>query len=997
MLRRLTCRWVVTGAVALAALLACAQPSIGAPASESTTLAPHIATSYDTDVCAMCHRAHSASGTGVWTSAVASDVSGSALLVGTATDGDVGLCYSCHGVDSLGSAIDVQSSFEASSGHSLDPTASAFGPSPKHCSTCHDSHGTARDASNTPYPGLLRAITATGVAVYRGNEYCGTCHTEQPGSSFHGLGVFNQTAHAAKIVPPATGTAIVCDACHDPHGSSVAPTIRTMMETPSVSVATTISANDRTFCFACHDGSTATWTGSATYRAAHASSNATVAIPGTWAPAGSSRRVGECQVCHNPTGSADASGVVIPSQLAEEQPALCYGCHDASGPAASDLATLAYSPTTPGNEVLGLVPAAVESAAYGRLQVYSRESSAASTPVGPRDLDPVTEPGGLGIGDIDGDGVREALVTDAVSTRLAVVSSDSLKGVATRLLSIPLPAVPAALVSVGDVFVDGSGLPEIVTVSAGGDVDVLRYSGGSLVRIASATVGGTPSGLATGDVTGTAGADIAVVTSNGLYILTENGAALTTTGPFGTGSQPSGVAIGDAWNGGGNEVVVSYAGEATDVLTVFDGAGAVRGSGGGALAAGSARGVTVGDIFTGVTPSGTSGAEMIVAYGGGSGGSGVRVIEQAVGGGFGTSFDYSTGAGSNATGLALGDANGDGERDLAVATAGDFTRTTAGVAPAIRVFEQSATHDDLVAGFTLTAGGVEMAGGRPAVVVGDIGAVGPSRHADGAVAHAHEPTESVPSPRHVECSDCHDSHLASSAASSTAALPGALIGARGVLVTNVDSATVNLSGPTTATADYMVCFKCHSRWDPEAPRSIASEVNTRGASFHPVEGPAPATNATGTTLVGGVSVGDKTACNACHGTSLAGAVDGPHTSPDAPLLKSAYFGTAVDDASLLCYDCHRSTVYLTGADDNPAGGTGSGFYNAGATAPKKALHSYHSSMGFGCDSCHVSHGSSDLPYLLRATGFAWSDPAGAVDGECSTACHAGGATHGYTR
>ena len=979
-----------------AAFMATVAVVLSCVATATAVLPPHVAVARDTDVCAMCHRSHTATGDGNWVSSVASETSRSALLVGSSGSGDTGLCYTCHGVDALGSGADVQSSFDASSGHVLDPASSSYGPSPKQCSSCHDSHGSARDASGSPYPSLLRSVTSTGMPVYGTDAYCATCHSVRAASEFPALAVWTQTAHARLIAPPSSGTGIVCSVCHEPHGSPIAPSLRTQLATPAVSVPTTVMANDRSFCVACHEKAAGTWAGGAAYGATHASSVATVPIPGEWPALGASRRVGECLSCHSPMGAADEAGLLVPAMLLSRDPGLCYTCHRQSGPAVSNLASLAYSPSTPGAEVLALFAGTTSPETYGRLQVYARDATAAAMPVGPRELSPVTRNGALAVGDIDGDGVREALVSDASAPRIAVVSSDPLSGVSSRLLTVPSSA---ALVAVGDVFLDGSGLPEVVTVSATGEVHILRYSGGALVTVATASVTGTPTALAVGDVTGTSAGDI-VVTSTGpdsLSVFSENGAALDAgTGPYSTLATPTAVAIGDAQPGGAKlEIVVANSGETSDVVTVFGGNGAKLVSGGGPLPAGSATAVLVGDVLPGVTSGGTSGSEIAVAYATPLGGSGVRVLPQLTGGGFGVPVDCSLGTGANASSLSLGDVDGNGVRELAVALAGEFTRTSASVAPAVTVLSPNGAGDALVvpSSPTYPAGGVQLAGGVARVLVTDIGAVGPSRHAEEAPsAAAHVSTETASVTRHVACSDCHDAHLASVAASSTVQLPGALKGAMGVRPENL-AAGVAFGSPERASADYEVCFKCHSGYSPSATRSIASEVSTRAASYHPVESAlATPTNASGSTLTTATAVGATIRCGSCHGTSIPGAPSGPHVSPDAPLLVRPYFGTDASDSNQLCLTCHRSEVYLTGLDDGVGGR--SGFFGGSA---QNRLHSYHSGLGFACESCHVSHGSTTLPHLLRTDGFSWSDPGGAIDGECSSACHLGGATHGYTR
>lgn len=972
----------------------CAISGLAAPASVTPTLPPHVATTVDTDACAMCHRLHSASGDA--TRVTTSGTSRSALLSLGSGDGDTTLCYVCHGVETLGSGTDIQSSFEATSAHSLNSTESPYGASPKQCSTCHDSHGNARVSTGTPFPALLRTLTSTGTPVYQGNEVCATCHVPRAGNSFEGIAVFNQTAHA-RIAAPVTGTGIVCDACHDPHGSTIAPMIRTQLATPSAPAMVTVSANDRELCLGCHGAALGTWSGPDTYVASHASSTKTVGIPGEWPAAGASRRVGECQVCHNPTGSLDASGVLIPTMLGQTQPALCYSCHRTDGPAKSNLASGAYSPTTPGAELLASFAGEAGPAAYGRFQVYSRLSTAAALPVGPQEVAGVGTPGALAHGDVDGDGARDVVVADSASAHVAVVGADPLRTIGSRVLSVPNTP---AFIAVGDVFVDASELPELVVVSVSGQVDVVRFNGGVLAPVAAGSVTGTPTGLALGDVTGSTeptAADIVITTTDGLWILTEDGPAALTAGasPFATSSTPIGVGVGDVQPGGLRfEIAVANSGGANDAVEVFNGVGTSL-LATGTVPAGVPTAITVGDVLPGISPASTSGDEIALSYAAADGASGVLVFPQSTGGGLVEPVPaVLPGIRKNPTSLSLGDVDGDGVKELAVALAGRFLRTSSSVAPAVTILSPDAAGTALTvpAVPTFPAGGVELAGASPVVLVADIGAIGPSRHAK--VGASHVSTETAVATLHVICSDCHDSHLAAPSASSTANLPGELFGARGVIPTN-GSGTVALSAITTATAEYQVCFKCHADQDPKAAYDLSALVSTTSASSHPVESTlATSTNASGIVLVSGTPT--RLRCTSCHGTSLATpAPRGPHSSPEAPLLVKPALGVTVSDTSLLCYSCHLDTIYLGAAD----GTTGrSGFYDS-AAAPdeKKRLHSYHAGQGLGCGSCHVSHGSTTLPHLLSAQGFSWAGPDATFDGSCTTGCHTGGVAHGYKR
>jgi predicted CXXCH cytochrome family protein len=135
-------------------------------------------------------------------------------------------------------------------------------------------------------------------------------------------------------------------------------------------------------------------------------------------------------------------------------------------------------------------------------------------------------------------------------------------------------------------------------------------------------------------------------------------------------------------------------------------------------------------------------------------------------------------------------------------------------------------------------------------------------------------------------------------------------------------------------------------------------------------------------------------CIDCH--SVAGedpAVAGPHTSNEAPILKSPYLGALPSDADALCYDCHKYTTYydLTSLEDT--GTAASWFYDATA-GPLHGLHVRD--HGFGCASCHASHGSPVNERLVRDTV---TFEVTADGGSCIGPCHVspdGGTTPGVT-
>jgi hypothetical protein len=115
-------------------------------------------------------------------------------------------------------------------------------------------------------------------------------------------------------------------------------------------------------------------------------------------------------------------------------------------------------------------------------------------------------------------------------------------------------------------------------------------------------------------------------------------------------------------------------------------------------------------------------------------------------------------------------------------------------------------------------------------------------------------------------------------------------------------------------------------------------------------------------------------------------------STAAPILDRPYLGTLPDESSVLCYKCHKRTVYATGVADT---GTESLFYDADLVA-NPALHSLHvGTHGFSCATCHVSHGSPTEDRIMR-TDVGYTLNAG-TGGTCDNTCHPSPTTQTYTR
>jgi len=282
------------------------------------------------------------------------------------------------------------------------------------------------------------------------------------------------------------------------------------------------------------------------------------------------------------------------------------------------------------------------------------------------------------------------------------------------------------------------------------------------------------------------------------------------------------------------------------------------------------------------------------------------------------------------------------------------------------------------------------------------------RHKISAYSGLHRVAETradIAASKHVECADCHNPHAAkfgnhSSTSAGTAkgsratTIAGVLTGVPGVSVTawggnwggattyNPSSTTAAL---TTATAEWQVCFKCHSGANANAAAwggtgaaaftDLALEFNPNNASGHPVVSALPVANRlTAAKLKGGWTPGSIMACSDCHSTDST-ASKGPHGSAVKWMLagvnKAWPYTTAAGNGSstgtlfriatystgngtkdgLFCLNCHTIT------------GTNNWHSNTNVTGGE---HGGNAIMA--CASCHVRipHGGK-ISRLLQTT------------------------------
>jgi len=969
---------------------------VAAPALAFGSAAPHVVDADTPEACAMCHRAHTAPGVVERTMPGTWETTGSALVITEPTGaGDTTLCFACHGIDTLGSGTGVQDDFAHASAHVLAPDTSAYGPTPKQCSSCHDAHGAARTPTDEPWQALLRALTSDGTERNTAEEFCATCHFEaRAPSAFRGLTVYRDTAHAG-LTPRAGAAQITCGVCHEPHGSAIAPLIRTRFSPPSAPATVTIASNDRTMCYVCHTlaGAGTAWSGEATYTASsHGSTIATVAPLGEWASRESTRLAGECQSCHNPMGREDGRGGVITALADAEGRELCYRCHDGQT-AATDFKAMAVPTDLAGDEVVVAYDPLVLPHAYSSLHVWTPANTPAPRALeGPRRYvpsAPEARSGSVAVayGGIDGDaaaGEHDLVVADpSVGSpgRVHVYRYNLLDGIAATSYSLE---ATASLLTAGDFLLDASGRPEAAVVSVDADgASTLRFYRHDGTTLTSALATSFPLGYdATGIAGGTLGLGIApdqlVVTARSaaatdspwaVYVVSQADTATVAVTSFETlHPEPRGPSIGPVLAGGAAGIAVADAGAATPSISVYApaSADAVPEATRAVFGTVGARAwdTVIGPFMAGSVPG------VAVAVRNESGMNAVTIFETGATG-LGARVDVETGMGVASAALAAGDVNGDGVAEIAIANAGTFSRTPGvSVPPSLQTLVRDGA--TFVINETAPAGGVELAGTTPGIVVADLGPVGRSRHPASAVAGAHVSGEQGAFPRHVECVDCHNVHVADGSAAVAPVAYGVLKGSSGY-----DPVTGTLK--PRVDYEYETCFKCHgpATWGG-SPRDVAAEFDSvaLGGSAHPVTGDHPASGA-------------RIYCVDCHGNASASQPIGPHTSPASPLLKASVIGIEPGDAGMLCYRCHASGVYRDGTDGSPQV---SRFYDATSGAQ---LHARHvDEFRLSCQTCHTNHGSVNR-YLIRSD-VDWVDAA-PNGGACYTSCHLGSTANAYSR
>lgn len=270
----------------------------------------------------------------------------------------------------------------------------------------------------------------------------------------------------------------------------------------------------------------------------------------------------------------------------------------------------------------------------------------------------------------------------------------------------------------------------------------------------------------------------------------------------------------------------------------------------------------------------------------------------------------------------------------------------------------------------------------------------PYRHPVTIYQNLHEPNEN-PSimPRHVECQDCHNSHMVRPQLATAPNVTGALQNVQGVTAAGATIENANF--------EYEVCFRCHAdnanvpspsiRRQIEQP-NLRLKFQTGNPSMHPVVG--PGRNNFVPSLIPPWSISSRLYCTDCHasdsgpGAGGTGA-KGPHGSTWPYILEREY-RTAdnvmeSEQAYALCYKCHDRQRIL-----NDMLFVEHRRHVVGANTPCSVCHDPHgisATQGTSMNNSHLINFDTSIVQRDPVTGILRFEDLGTNSGRCYLECH----------
>jgi predicted CXXCH cytochrome family protein len=258
----------------------------------------------------------------------------------------------------------------------------------------------------------------------------------------------------------------------------------------------------------------------------------------------------------------------------------------------------------------------------------------------------------------------------------------------------------------------------------------------------------------------------------------------------------------------------------------------------------------------------------------------------------------------------------------------------------------------------------------------------------------HDPDEdALTMPRHVECQDCHNPHMASAGSAPAPGISPVQAGVRGITDAGarVDQADY----------EYETCFSCHSDNANVPPPVISRQIlqpnirlkfNLSNPSSHPVVGPGH--NPDVPSLILPWTETSLVKCTDCHASDSGpgaggGGAAGPHGSV-WPFLLEREYRTA--DKSMesyqsyaMCYKCHDRESIL-----NDETFKGHKLHVVDQRTPCSVCHDPHgisSTQGTEMNNTHLINFDTTLVTPEPAGGRLEFEDLGRLSGRCFLTCH----------
>ncbi|MFW8628343.1 FG-GAP-like repeat-containing protein [Deinococcus sp. ME38] len=264
-----------------------------------------------------------------------------------------------------------------------------------------------------------------------------------------------------------------------------------------------------------------------------------------------------------------------------------------------------------------------------------------------------TQPVGVAVGDVDGDGDLDLLSANYSSSTVSVRLNDG-RGTFSGTQTVSVGSGPISVV-VGDV--DGDGDLDLLSANRGsGSVSVrLNNGSGTFSGTQNVRVGGSPISVMVGDVDGDGDLDLLSANgdSSGVSVRLNDGAGnFSGTQDVSVGTQPASVAVGDVDGDGDLDLLTANSGSNNVSVRLNGGSGTFSGTQNVRVGA-FPQSAAVGDV------DGDGDLDLLSANGDSSGVS-VRLNDGA--GNFSGTQNVSVGA--QTASVAVGDVDGDGDLDL---------------------------------------------------------------------------------------------------------------------------------------------------------------------------------------------------------------------------------------------------------------------------------------------------------------------------------------------